>query len=335
MDSFELNKVAGAVLGTLLLAVGSGFVAELIYHSEPAGNAGYALPEPTPAAEGGGAAAETAKAEPLPVLLASASVEKGQAGTKVCQSCHNFEKGGPNKVGPGLWDVVERPKAQHAGFEYSAALKEKGGTWTDEDLDHFLANPKGYAKGTKMAFQGIASPQDRANVIAYLHTLADDPKPLPAVETKAEGGAAGKAAEGKPAEAKPSEVKPSEVKPNEVKPAEAGSGGQPSVEAKPGPAAPGPAGADTGRSAAGKAGADAADTAGSAPEVRPGEGTTTRNEVGPTQPPEAETSQTKPVEPTPAPPPNPVATEPPAKADPAAVQRAEEERIGKDKPAQP
>lgn len=179
MDSFELNKVAGAVLGTLLFALGSGFVAELIYHPKPAGNAGYALPEPVAASS---APAAAAKVEPIAVRLASANADKGQAGSKACQACHSFEKGGANKVGPGLWDVVERKLGGHAGFEYSAALKEKGGAWDYAQLDQFLENPKGYIKGTKMAYAGISSPQERANVISYLRTLAESPKPLPAAE---------------------------------------------------------------------------------------------------------------------------------------------------------
>ena len=209
MDSFELNKVAGAVLGALLFAVGSGFVAELIYHPKPAGNAGYPLPEPEPKAASASAAAP--KAEPIAVRLASADAEKGKAGTKACQACHSFEKGGPNKVGPHLWDVVERQKAHEPGFEYSAALKEKGGTWTYDDLDHFLENPTGYVKGTKMAFAGIGSPAERANVVAYLRTLSDSPKPLPAAEKKEEAKPAEKAAENM-SDAKPAETKPAETK---------------------------------------------------------------------------------------------------------------------------
>lgn len=243
MNSFEVNKVLGAVLGALLFAAGSGFVAELIYHPRPAGKAGYDLPEPQPEAA---AAAPEAKVEPIAVRLASANVEKGEAGTKACHACHNFEKGGPNKVGPDLYGVVERPKGSHPGFEYSAALKEKGGSWTYEDLDAFLTNPKGYVKGTKMAFAGIASPQERANVIAYLRTNADDPKPLPAAEksgaapaaapaaAKPEDKPADKAADkpsaSKPAASKPSDGKESPAKPADTeaaKPAEAKSPGSP------------------------------------------------------------------------------------------------------------
>lgn len=199
MDSFELNKVAGAALGAVLFAVGSGFVAELIYHPKPAGNAGYALPEPQ--AKPAGAAPVAEAAEPLPIRLASASADKGQSAAKKCAACHSFEKGGPNKVGPDLYGIVDRPRAHHEGFEYSAALKEKGGTWSYDELDKFLTNPKGYIAGTKMAFAGIGSPTERADVIAYLRTLAETPAPLPAAEKKAEA---------KPADAKPADAAPAE-----------------------------------------------------------------------------------------------------------------------------
>ena len=288
MDSFELNKVAGAVLGALLFAVGSGFVAELVYHPKPAGSAGYPLPEPEPKAAASAAAAP--KAEPVAVRLASADADKGKGGVKACAACHSFEKGGPNKVGPDLWDIVEREKAHAAGFDYSASLKEKGGTWTYEDLDHFLESPKGYAKGTKMAFAGIGSPTERANVIAYLRTLSDSPKPLPAAEKKAEAAKedkkpaeAEKKAEGeKPAEAK-QDAKPAESKPAEKAP-ESQTGDK---DKKPETNAPQGAQGD------GKGTARPVP----APEVQP-----QRNEVAPSQAPEAKPSgdintQTQPAAP--------------------------------------
>ncbi|MEZ0253490.1 MAG: c-type cytochrome [Methylobacteriaceae bacterium] len=302
MDSFELNKVAGAVLGALLFAVGSGFVAELIYHPKPAGSAGYPLPEPEP--KSGGAAAEAPKAEPIAVRLASADAEKGKGGTKACQACHSFEKGGPNKVGPDLWEIVEREKAHAAGFDYSAALKEKGGTWTYEDLDHFLESPKGYVKGTKMAFAGIGSPTDRANVIAYLRTLADSPKPLPAAEKKAETAPAGdkKAETEKPAEGKPDAKKPAEEKkPAETKPVESATGDKsktPETNAPQGNTQSGD-GKDTARPVP-------------TPQVQP-----QRNEVAPTQAPEAKPSGDIPTKADPGSESTP-ATEPPAKPDPDA-----------------
>lgn len=310
MNSFELNKVAGAVLGALLFVVGSGFVAELIYHPRPAGKAGYDLPEPEPEA----AAAPTAEAvEPITVRLASANVEKGQGGSKACQACHSFEKGGPNKVGPALWEVVERTKGAHAGFEYSAGMKEKGGAWSYDDLDQFLTSPKAYVKGTKMAYAGIAAPQERANVIAYLRSLSDTPKPLPAPD-KAEAKPAATSAAAKPEDAKPAESKPAEAKPTAATPA----ANKPS-EGKDSPAKP----ADTG-------------TAKPALEKAPGSPRVTgagsdRNAPAPSADahdgdPKGTPSGTIPAEPTA--PAAAAAKEPASQANPEAVGRAKDLEVG-------
>ena len=234
--------------------------------------------------------------------LASADADKGKGGTKACQACHSFEKGGPNKVGPDLWDIVEREKAHAAGFDYSAGLKEKGGTWTYEDLDHFLENPKGYVKGTKMAFAGIGSPTERANVIAYLRTLSDSPKPLPAAEKKAEASPEGekKAEAAKPAEAKP-----------EDKSKASGKAEERSVESATGNKEKAP---ETNAPKGDTQSGDSKDTARPvpAPQTQP-----QRNEVAPTQAPEAKPSGDIPTKATPGSESTP-ATEAPAKADPEA-----------------
>ena len=115
----------------------------------------------------------------LSALLAGASAERGQQGTRVCSACHSFEQGGPNKIGPGLWDVVGREIGSHEGFSYSSALSDKEGAWDYEMLDAYLADPRSWAPGTKMAFAGVKKPEDRADVILYLRSLSDSPEPLP------------------------------------------------------------------------------------------------------------------------------------------------------------
>jgi cytochrome c len=129
-------------------------------------------------------AAAPAPEEPIEKLLASADPAHGENTAKQCQACHTFEKGGPNRVGPNLWGVVGRPRASEPGFNYSAAMKAKGGTWTIDELNQFLTSPKGYIPGTAMTFNGLPRGAQRADVIAYLNSLSDSPKPLPKAAAK-------------------------------------------------------------------------------------------------------------------------------------------------------
>lgn len=179
MDSFEFNKIAGAILGTLMLTMALGLFSGFVFAPGMPAKPGYELPD-APAAAAPAAEASAAPAAPLPVLLAKADIGKGEADAKVCAACHNFQKGAGAKIGPPLWDVVGRAKGSVPGFDYSDAMKKKGGNWTLDELNAFITNPKAYVPGTKMGYAGEESPEKRADIVDYVHTLSDSPQPLPA-----------------------------------------------------------------------------------------------------------------------------------------------------------
>ncbi len=182
MDSFELNKMAGALLATVFIIMSIRLASDALFEKEAPEKPGFAIVA-AEAAPGGEAAGGEAAAvvEPIAPLLASADATAGEAVFKKCAACHSGDKGGANKVGPNLWGVVGRPIASHEGFNYSAGFKEfaPGKNWDYEALAHFVTKPKAYIKGTAMGFAGLPKPEDRANLIAYLRTLADTPVPLP------------------------------------------------------------------------------------------------------------------------------------------------------------
>ena len=255
MDSFELNKIIGAFLGVVFIVFSVSLISDAVFATHPPETPGYAIAVPEGEAAGGEAA--PAEESVLP-LLASADPAAGEAVFKRCAACHTPEQGGPNKVGPNLWDIVDRPVASHEGFSYSGAMKEfaEGGqnTWTYDHLDHFLLNPKGLVPGTAMSFAGLKNVQDRADLIAYLHTLSDQPAPLPeaapadaagaeGAAAPAEGGAEAAPAEGEaaPAEqAAPAEGEETAPAPAEEGAAPAAESPAPAEESAPAEEAPAP-----------------------------------------------------------------------------------------------
>jgi cytochrome c len=172
-DSFELSKIAGAVLCALLVIVGFRVALEIAHHGAAPEKPGYVLPMPEASAPGeGGAAKPAAPAFDAAAVAQAAATGNAEAGANVfkkCTACHSPEAG--NKVGPGLQGIVGRPLASHAGFNYSEAMKAKGGDWTLEHLAEFIHSPKTSVPGTKMAFPGIPDSTDLADLLAYLNTL--------------------------------------------------------------------------------------------------------------------------------------------------------------------
>ncbi|HSA80282.1 MAG TPA: cytochrome c family protein [Geminicoccaceae bacterium] len=187
-----------AILTAGIIASGSGVISRIVYRPHVPEEPAY--PIEVAATEDGEAGGE-GPAVSLAALLADASVEDGQAVAKKCASCHSFEEGGANKIGPALWGVVGRDIASVGGFAYSDALASQEGVWDYESLGRFLANPKGWAPGTKMAFAGLKKDQDLADAIAYLRSISPDapPVPEPEAEPAAAEGATGDAEAGQAA----------------------------------------------------------------------------------------------------------------------------------------
>lgn len=183
MDSWEWNKIAGAVLGTLIFVLVVGLVADAVYEVPAPPKPGYvvqgvqtetASPVQKPAATAEEALPDFAKAIP------AADTGEGQKIAQRCAQCHDWSKGGPNKIGPNLYGVLGHPRASHPGFSYSSAMKAKGGPWTYAELFQFLKSPATDTPGTKMTFAGLSSERQRIDLIAFIRTWADSPAPLPA-----------------------------------------------------------------------------------------------------------------------------------------------------------
>ncbi len=205
MDSFEINKLIGAFLAAVFVMFSISMVSDSLFAAHNPEKPGYIIEAAEEDASGAGG--QQAQEEPMAVLLASADADAGATVFKKCQACHTAENGGANKVGPNLWNIVNRPVASHEGFAYSAGMKafaEGGKVWDYEHLSGFLVSPRGYVNGTAMAFGGIKNRKEEANLIAYLRTLSDNPAPLP--EAPAGDSAAAAPAEGASAPAAPAEA---------------------------------------------------------------------------------------------------------------------------------
>lgn len=222
MDSFEWNKIIGAVLGTAVFIFVVKTVAEIVYEPDHPAKPGYVVEGVVEPNAGGGAAAPVAEVAPdWGTVLASADIAAGQSISKRCEQCHTLGKGEPNRIGPNLYGVVEAARGEgRGGFSFSSAMQAKGGKWTYDDLFHFLKSPAIFIPGTKMSFAGLRSEKDRINLIAYLRTDADTPAPIPAPkppEPAKTDAAAAPAGDAKPGETKTDAAKPDDAKAGDAK----------------------------------------------------------------------------------------------------------------------
>ena len=185
MNTYELNKVFGAILFAGLTAMTAWLISLAAYgklehgHHEQVVHYVVEGLEQNETMHGAVEAAPEEPSVPLAQLLADADLAKGQKGFKKCAACHTVDEGGKNKIGPNLWNIVNRTVASHEDFSYSEAMAAEEGVWDFERLNEFIADPKGTVAGTKMAFKGISKDNARADVLAYLRSLSESPSELP------------------------------------------------------------------------------------------------------------------------------------------------------------
>ena len=179
----EKNKIFAAVLVAGIAGYFFGFMSDVVFHETHAENAYH-----IEVAENlsSGAVVANQGPEPIAAYLAVADASKGESLARACAACHTFEKGGADGIGPHLWGVLNRDVASVGGFAYSDAMAAHEGSWTYDELNNFLYKPKAYIEGTKMNYIGLKDPKKRANVIAYLRSLSDNPAALPDVPPPAE-----------------------------------------------------------------------------------------------------------------------------------------------------
>ena len=182
MSGFEINKIIASIIIALIVIVGISYLGDLIVTVDHQENQETAYKIDITESEIATLNSNTDNNKNIGsilILLQSASLENGEKIYKKCASCHNHKKDSASKIGPNLWNIINRPKGNIEGFAYSKALAEFGGKWTYEELSKFLYKPKDYISGTKMNFAGLKNAEDRANLLFWLRQLSDNPVPLP------------------------------------------------------------------------------------------------------------------------------------------------------------
>ena len=180
MDSFEINKIIGAILLTALIVIGLGKFTDFLFHVDKPKQSAYKI-EGLESATISSGVQQTKVEEKVDIakLLAMGDLAHGEKVFKKCSACHMIAAGGKNMIGPNLWNVIGRTAGSVSDYKYSKAMVAYAKEWSFEEMNSYLIKPQAYIKGTKMAFAGLRKEKDRASVIKYLNQSSDNPKPLP------------------------------------------------------------------------------------------------------------------------------------------------------------
>ena len=176
MDSFEINKIVAAILVVFLVIFGIGKISDIVFHVEKPNNSAYKVQASAASSTQDSSSDELVD---IAALLAMGNLDDAKKVWKKCSACHSIKKGGKNKIGPALYNVLGRNIAGLDDYKYSKALMAYGKTWTFEEMNGFLKKPQAYIKGTKMAFAGLKKEKDRASILLFMNQNSDNPLPLP------------------------------------------------------------------------------------------------------------------------------------------------------------
>ena len=176
MDSFEINKIVAAIIIVFLAIFGIGKISDMIFHVEKPNTSAYKVEISTASNTQSSNVSQTID---IAALLAMGNLDDAKKVWKKCSACHSIKKGGKNKIGPALYNVLGRDIAALSDYKYSKAIMAYGKTWTFEEMNGFLTKPQAYIKGTKMAFAGLKNEKDRASIILFMNQYSDNPLPLP------------------------------------------------------------------------------------------------------------------------------------------------------------
>jgi len=175
-----MNKIIVSIVLAIILVLGINKITDIIYYVEKPEKSAYQVVgvSTTVSTETTEVTSTDSEITDIMVLLAAASVADGEKIFLKCAACHSISKGGANKIGPALWNVLGRQTGSLPDYKYSKAMAAHGKSWSFEEMNGFLTKPKNWIKGTKMSFIGLKSGKERAAVILYMNKNSDSPLSL-------------------------------------------------------------------------------------------------------------------------------------------------------------
>tara|TARA_B100001123_G_scaffold444639_1_gene594037 strand:- start:213 stop:737 length:525 start_codon:yes stop_codon:yes gene_type:complete len=172
-----MNKILVSLAIAIILIIGINRIADSVFHVEKPKKSAYEVANVTTAASTTSSSSENSDTGNIMALFASVSSADGEKVFKKCVACHTIAKGGSNKIGPSLWGVLGRKAGTVSNYKYSKAMIAYGKSWSFDEMNGFLKNPKEWIKGTKMSFAGLKKETDRAAIIIYMNKNTDNPLP--------------------------------------------------------------------------------------------------------------------------------------------------------------